>query len=611
MLKTLQHFLKKNKIDGWLQNRSDIFLNEYDRPEDNLLAPLTGFTGSAGLALVLSQKNFLLVDGRYDTQAKAEVDKNWEVMGPADMRAKNMRGLSDFLLSYKKQHTKKLGKKFIIGFHAHVFSYQEIITWQKSLTAAGITLKPFATSPLKPVLKSSATADAASPTLFDHDDKYSGQRRDEKLSAIQTILKEKNIDGMFIGDNANLSWLLNLRANIIPFNPVVTGFCFVSKNQCHVFLSDEWLAQKFDKKNITLHAIDDLAHFIKQLPANKKIALDPDGCSYHVVHGFKRQEKIFMPDPITRLKSIKNKTEVDGARQAHLQDGIAMVRFLYWLEQAIKNNQVVDEENIASMLWHFRQQNKYCVAPSFSTISALSGNAALPHYQTNPTTNRPLSPRDILLLDSGAHYFFGTTDITRTLPLSPRALTDNPWGGDFARHYVAVLRGNLALARAQFPAGVSGAGLDPLARQFLWQMGLDYNHGTGHGIGSFLPVHEGPQYISGRSNEPMCAGMITSNEPGFYKTENNKGVYGIRIENVELCIEVAKEEKNKTALLGFETLTLCPIDTTALHHENNLSLLSHQEKEQLNHYHAKVARLLSPHLSGNEKNWLLEKTKPI
>ncbi|MDI9313881.1 MAG: aminopeptidase P family protein [Hydrotalea sp.] len=622
MLEKLRRLLPQHKLDGWLQNRSDIFLNEYSRASDNFLTPLTGFTGSTGLAMVLMDAAFLLVDGRYDVQAAAEVDKQWRVIGPKELRAQQLSGAMDFLIAH---HKKNSARPLRLGFPSAEFSHQQITNWQKKLIDSNITLQPVAQNLVKSLLATlpqTQMDEKTTPRIFDHDMEFAGESRGNKIKIVAEKIAAKNLDGFFIGDNANLSWLLNLRGDIIPYNPIVTGFGFVESNQrCTLFLPDELLAQGFDKNLIACYPMNQMNDFFKQWRGrdenkNKKIGLHDQDCSHAVVQsvgGEKTDNLVFTDDPITRLKAIKNKTEVAGARAAHIADGIAMVNFLHWLESEIASgglhNKKIDEKIMAEKLWWFRRQDKNCIAPSFETIPALSENAALPHYQTTAKTNRVARVDDIFLLDSGAHYFFGTTDITRTICLTPRALIDNKWGDDFAEHYVRVLKGNLAIARARFPLGISGGELDPLARQFLWAAGRDYNHGTGHGIGSFLPVHEGPQYISGRSHEPFADGMITSNEPGFYHSQHGVGVYGIRIENVELCVAVANGDDG--AVLGFETLTLCPIDTTPIFHKNNLAMLTVEEKKQFNDYHQKVYDQLSPHLSPLAKNWLRDKTKAI
>ncbi|MGI9461707.1 MAG: M24 family metallopeptidase [Alphaproteobacteria bacterium] len=599
MLKYLRANLKKNAIDGWLQNRGDQFLNEYIAPDDDRLTPLSGFSGSSGLALVLANDAFLLIDGRYDTQARAEVDKNWHILGPTEMKKINCQDFPDVALSLKK--------KLTIGFPADSFSYRQIMAWQKKLKNSPVRLKAFQKN-LNPPLDKKKTIGK----IFNHDIKYAGLSRQKKLAQLRQILKQKNIHQFIIGNNANLSWLLNLRGDMIPYNPIITAIGLVGKTSCHVFLPDNMLPQNFDKNHITIHPLSSWSRFIKNLPSHATIAMDDGDSNYQLINSVPPKKRIFMPDPISKMKSSKNKIEMDGAKLAHLYDGIAMVRFLYWLDMAMKQSSPLDEINIAEKLWWFRQQNKNCVMPSFATIAAITEHAALPHYQAKPHSRRHLANHDILLLDSGAHYFFGTTDITRTIVPSPLALSKNHWGDDFARHYTLVLKGHLAIARARFPKHTLGSQLDPLARQYLWQFGLDYNHSTGHGIGHFLSVHESPPHISAHSQTAVCPAHLTSNEPAFYQTDNKTaaGVYGIRIENIELC-KIVGRTKHGDDILGFETLTLCPIDTTPLHHQNNLAWLNDDEKNQLNLYHQKVKNTLSPHLSPDEKKWLSHRTIAI
>lgn len=614
-------------LDGFLQNRADQFLNEYVRDEDNFLTPLTGFHGSTGLALVLPQRALLLVDGRYETQASEQCHSDWRVMGPTILAGQSYGAfMADAILASaprnnskkKKTTTVKTTKprNLIIGFVADFFSHQQITHWQQQWQVHGITLRPL---PMSFITAINPPAARTIAPIFDQPITYAGLGRAQKLQQLSEALRAKNADALLVVDNANLAWLLNLRAFAIPFNPVVPAFALLlyrgKKPTVHVFgdafpdAMHSATTKNIDQHYLSLHPLNHLKKFLsqwqKQNP-DKKIAIDDGQGSYRLVNLIKPSARLTCADPIDLLKAIKNSIEIKGAIVAHEKDGVALVKFFYWLEKNMVAGGRPSEQEIADKLWHYRQTDPDCICPSFETIPALSAHAALPHYQTNPHTNRPLTTSDILLLDSGAHYYQGTTDITRTLDLMHHGhgATPPPWYDDFCHHYTLVLQGHLALARARFPQGTTGAQLDPLARAPLWAQGLDYNHGTGHGVGSFLPVHEGPQYIGKGGSTAIVPGMITSNEPGYYRPDH----YGIRLENLELCQVVAQNNAGED-ILGFTALTLCPFDLAPLRHHGTSLLPS--ERDQLNAYHRRVYDSLAPHLPADEKNWLAEKTQPL
>jgi Xaa-Pro aminopeptidase len=431
-----------------------------------------------------------------------------------------------------------------------------------------------------------------------HGIQYAGVSAAKKCQSLLKIIHEKKADAVMISAPASLSWLLNIRGNDIPCTPVVQGFGMLwTDGGVDLFVPLEKLTP--DVKNylgasVRCHDLSTLESTLKTIK-NKAILIDPTLIPVALVQNLEGCQLILAADPCALPKAIKNKVEIEGMQQAHVVDGAAVTRFFAWLSKMPAGT--ITEMDASEKLLTFRQKNPLFVEPSFETIAGSGVNGAIIHYHVTPEANRLLEKDSLFLLDSGGQYPNGTTDITRTIAIGTPTLEQKD-------RFTRVLKGHIALATALFPAGTTGSQLDALARQFLWQAGLDYDHGTGHGVGSFLSVHEGPQRISkSPSTVALQPGMVVSNEPGYYKT----GAYGIRIESLILVVEKGTPERGERPLLGFETLTLVPIDTRLI----QLEMLTPEERQWLNNYHTQVQKTLLPHLDEEEARWVIEATREI
>ncbi|MBR1605514.1 MAG: aminopeptidase P family protein [Alphaproteobacteria bacterium] len=558
----LQKKLKKAKYDGFLISRNNLFLEQDIRDDENIIQQLTDFTGSAGTILITEDKNYLFVDGRYELQAPAQTQKHAiEVICTTHISIQN----------WLQQHMS--GKK--IGYNPWCWSITEIAHFS--------TLKMIADADFVPTMLSSET-----PTIYAYDLAYCGQSREEKVVSFAQYIKDQGFDAFFISSADSISWLLNLRSDALSNTPVFRAMALIDTH-CHVWIFSVPHKNKDEKINLPFLSLDDLPDRFKKF-RKKTIGADYSNTSsaiytlaeeYHI-------QLINKPDILQQQKAIKNICELKNIRTAHLYDGIALCKFLYWLDN---NWQGKTELDIVEKLHEFRTKQPHFVSESFATIAAAGSNGAIVHYAPSSKTNKKLEANTLLLLDSGAQYLEGTTDITRTIPLGvipPQMCED----------YTLVLKSHIALSKTVFPQNTTGARLDAIARQPLWQEGKNYNHGTGHGVGCFLNVHEGPQYISASCSLPFSSRQITSIEPGYY-LENQ---YGIRIENlVEICPAQYK------GFLKFKNLTLVPIDLRAI----NKYLLSAEEISWLNTYHQEVFATISPHLTSPEKEWLKTACAPL
>ncbi|MCH2038452.1 MAG: aminopeptidase P family protein [Rickettsiales bacterium] len=450
--------------------------------------------------------------------------------------------------------------------------------------------------------------------MFTHDIKYSGQSREDKRKLVTDLLSEHDCDFMVISAPDSLCWLLNIRGHDVPCTPLVNAYAIhASTGETLLFI---------DAKQVPADVIDEMDEMVVMIDTNSETAAtiqtflsncaDDEERDYCFMldhsktpHWFASELKSYgldsfhANDPIEIMKACKNEVEIEGAHQAHLQDGKALVRFLHWFEQQVSNGAEMTERSAVAQLTEFRSEGELFCEPSFETISGYGANGAVIHYKVSEKTNKTIEEGSLYLVDSGGQYLNGTTDVTRTLPVgTPSA--------DAVKHFTLVLKGHLALAMASFPEGTTGSQLDVLARQFLWNHYLDYDHGTGHGVGSYLSVHEGPQRISKTaSNVALKEGMIVSNEPGVY-LENK---YGIRIENLIMVMKKKNGGRFHKDYYGFVPLTLAPIERRLI----DASMLTEQELKGLNAYHDLVLDELTPLLEGNEEvlEWLKEKCAPI
>lgn len=590
--------MRQQSLDGFLVPRADRFQNEYVPASDERLAWLLGFTGSAGLALVLLDRVILFVDGRYTVQAAQQTD-------PASVQCLQI----DAGLSYESWMRDNLAKGQRIACDSWLHSQGQYQRFAAACEQAGAELVN--SDNLVDAIWQNRPAAPQNPVV-EHPPEYAGQSSTEKLAAVGVTLTANFAEATVLSATDSVAWLLNLRGSDIPYNPVFGAYAVVdASGSAELYLDaarltddamDNWPA------DVQLRAPADFGDLLQDLgEAGASVQLDFASIPAAIAQQLEAAgaDVFNAQDPCVLPKAIKNDVEAEGAKQAHIRDGVAVTKYLHWLDTQRPEN--TTELSAAVQLRQFRETvaAEFGVVLkdlSFTTISATGENGALPHYSATPEHDGLLVNGDIYLVDSGGQYLDGTTDITRTVILGD--VPSNELGAEMRDRYTRVLKGHIALAMARFPQGTSGNQLDSLARYALWQGGYDFAHGTGHGVGSYLCVHEGPQNISPRpNNQPLIAGMIVSNEPGYYQA----GAYGIRIENLVLVSDQIPLEGGETPMLGFETLTLAPIDRRLI----DAKMLSEAERGWLNRYHQRVYNTVAPHLNAAEQDWLAKATATI
>jgi Xaa-Pro aminopeptidase len=582
-VKKLRAALKLQKLDGFLVPRADAHQNEYVAPCEERLAWLTGFNGSAGFAVILSNKAALFVDGRYTVQAREQADANiFALVGIGEVSP------SEWL-------AKEARKGARIGYDPWLHTPAQVARYGAAAEKAGATLVAVTENPIDVIWTDRPAPPLGAVTL--HARKYAGETAEKKLKHIAKTLVA---DALLVSDPHALAWAFNLRGADVAHTPIALGFALIPrKGRPQLFIEPAKLSEKIVKSLAALAELAPPAALPERLAAlgAKKHSLVYDSVTAPsaLIQAFCKAGGILASgaEPIAAMKARKNATELAGARAAHLRDAIAMARFLCWFDATAPRGKLT-EIDAAQALESFRREGGHLRDISFPTISAFGPHAALPHYRVTERSNIRIG-KGVYLVDSGAQYFDGTTDITRTL------IVGRP--SKAARHAnTLVLKGHIAIARAVFPRGASGAQLDSFARRPLWEAGLDFDHGTGHGVGSYLSVHEGPQRISKLGGVALEPGMILSNEPGYYR----EGAFGIRIENL-VAVEERKIDGAERPMLGFETLTQVPIDLRLIEPK----LLAAEERAWLNAYHAGVRGALSPHLDAKQRLWLRRATARI
>lgn len=586
-IKKLRALLADEGVHALLQPRGDEHQGEYVAPCSERLRWLTGFSGSAGLAAVTKRHAGLFVDGRYTVQARSECGGGlFEFPGMGHAA----------LVSWLKE---KLRSGDVVGFDPWLHTVSDIEGLRGKLAAYGITLKPTRRNLIDRIWGKDRPGPPDGPVVA-HPVKYSGRSAETKISTVQKSLKDAGQDAVILTAPDSLCWLFNIRGRDVAHNPVVLAFAVVPvTGKPELFVAAE---------KVTREALAQLDGLVKISPpaalkervaalrkAGKRVRLDFDRAAWWL-HRALGKSAVRGADPCVPLKAIKNATEIKGARIAHVRDGAAVARFLAWLDGAIAGGANIDEIGAVRALEEQRAGSQALKEISFDTISGSGPNGAIVHYRVTEATNRQLAPGELFLLDSGAQYLEGTTDITRTIAIGTPTQ-------EMRERFTLVLKGHIAIATARFPKGTRGIDLDPFARRALWAHGLDYSHGTGHGVGSYLSVHEGPQSISRGGMAEIEPGMIISNEPGYYK----EGAYGIRIENLVLATEPATPAGGDRDMLGFETLTLVPIDRRLIVKE----LLTPDETRWIDTYHATVAAMIGPELDAPTRRWLDTATKPL
>ena len=580
-LKKLQKWLVKNNIDSILINRTDEFLNEYVATYAERLRWVSNFSGSVGKAIVFVDKAVLFVDGRYSIQAKKETNSK------------------DFLIKklslYPSWLKKNLKNNLKIAIDPSLISINEFNFIRKITLKYNINFKLLHINPIDLLWKKQPNK--PSSQAFLHPDIYSGETAEKKIRKIKSILNSKNCDYYFLSSLDSIAWLLNIRGNDINFTPLNLSYLIISKHgksSLFIKLSKVKKIKNKLKKFVNLINLDQVNKYLENITSNKTIGFDKSNTSL-IFKTVSKKNKLnikYFEDPCIYLKAKKNKTELNGAINSNIRESLSFTKFLFW----IKNHKTIEKINEISAekkLLSIKKKNKLFYSLSFETISATGKNSASPHYFPSTKKNFKLKKNSIYLIDSGSQYLDGTTDITRTIILGKPT-------SEQTDRFTRVLKGHIAVASCVFKENSNGNNIDYLARKSLKEVGCDYEHGTGHGVGSFLSVHEGPQRITksfSKNKGKIIQNMIISNEPGFYK----QGHYGIRIENLLIV------KKNKHHKLKFETISYVPIDNSLI----KISLLNSNEINWINQYHKKIFKILNQKLNSHERIWLKEVTKPI
>ena len=578
--------LKRRGLDGFVVPRADRQQNEYLPASEERLAWLTGFTGSAGAAAVLAERAALFVDGRYTVQAAAQID--------AKLFA--IEHLVDSPPEQWLEQNLKSGAK--LGYDPWLHTSESADRLRKACATAGAELVAVDNNPIDALWSDRPAPPAGSVSL--RDIKLAGESAADKFKRIQAELKKLRADVLVVSDPQNVAWAFNIRGSDIAHTPLALAFAVIPREGKPALYVE---TAKLDNKTrpaleeiAAVRAAAELARDLAQLK-DKIVRLDQASAAdalTRLVSGY-GGKPVRGADPIALMKAVKNHAEIAGSRAAHTRDGVAMARFLAWLEREAPAGKLTEIDAVEA-LESFRRDSGLLKDISFPTIAGSGPNGAIVHYRVTRATNRTIGKNELFLVDSGAQYEDGTTDITRTVAVGTPS-------DEMRDRFTRVLKGHIAIATAVFPENTSGAQLDPLARTALWQAGLDFDHGTGHGVGSYLSVHEGPARISKLGTVALRRGMILSNEPGYYKT----GAYGIRIENLLLVIAAPEPKGAEKPVNAFETLTLAPIDRRLI----DSRLLTAKERNWIDSYHAHVQEVLSPLLDAATRAWLDAAARPL
>ncbi len=585
-LESLRRELARQGLDGFIVPHSDEFQNEYLPPSAERLAWLTGFTGSAGVAVVLADKAAVFTDGRYTLQIRDQVDADlFEIRHVTEQPPKE----------WVAAHLPDGGR---LGYDPWLHTEKSLESWREAVEKARGELVAAESNPLDAAW-TDRPAEPAAPVV-PHDLAFAGEASGEKRKRVGASLTEQGADAAVITAPDSIAWLLNVRGGDVAHTPLPLSFAVLyADGRVEWFVDPAKTGPELASHlgdDVTIRGRDEFEPALWAL-GNSRVLADPAGTSALVFDrlGKAGAKVVREADPCQLPKACKNEVELAGTRAAHRRDGAALTRFLCWLGAEAQGGGI-SEIAAADRLRAFRFEGENIRDLSFRTISGSGPNGAIVHYSVTPESDRALQPGELYLVDSGAQYLDGTTDVTRTVAIG----APTP---EMRDRFTRVLRGHIAIATARFPEGTSGAQLDALARTALWQSGLDYDHGTGHGVGSYLGVHEGPQRISKIPNTvALKPGMIVSNEPGYYK----EGAWGIRIENLVCVVPVEIDGAEKT-MLGFETLTLAPIDRNLV----DPSLLLPGEIAWLDDYHARVREALTPLVDAKTAKWLEQATQPL
>lgn len=587
-IKMLREKMVEKNIDYYLVIDSDDHSSEYVDPHYKSRSYLSGFTGSAGIIIISKKEACLWADGRYHVQAENQI-KSSEIK----LYKLGLEGVINYL-DYLKRN---VNDKETIGFDGRCFSLSELESIKEQFTSKDILFK------IDCDLVGDIWEDRPEihkDKAFSHDVKYCGVSREEKLKNVRIKMDELGVSNYVISSLDDIAWLLNIRGNDIPYNPVVVSFVLMDKKNTFLFIDAEKISKELlselEKAGIKLEKYNKIYDAISDIKTGS-ILFDKSKTNCKLANSIgENVEKVMLRNVTTDMKAIKNPVEIKNLKETQLKDCAALVKFFSYIEDHIEK-ETITELDVSDLLLKFRSENEDFVEPSFTTIAGYMENAALAHYQATEEKYSILSPKGFLLIDSGGQYYGGTTDITRTFSLGE--VTD-----EMKKDFTYALKALINLSCAKFLKGTNGIPLDMMARSILWNYGIDYKHGTGHGLGFFLNVHEGPQGFSLKANQAVYheAGMLTTNEPGIYK----EGKYGIRHENDMLTVEKGKNEYGDT-FMEFETVTFCPFDIKSI----DKKYLNIDEINWINEYHKKTFEFLSPLLKGKDLEWLKKATQEI
>ena len=586
-IEKLRELMSGNGIDAYIVSNSDPHQSEYVAEHWKGRSFISGFTGSAGTVVITKDDGGLWTDGRYYIQAEKQLEGSG---------IRLFKAAEPNVPSYIEWLKDTLEAGSCVGFDGWVFSTNTANEMERSFNQKGLKLSKDLNLLNKiwedrPLLSLNSA--------FNHELKFTGKSTLEKLTEVRAEMKKKNVDYYIISSLDDIAWLFNLRGNDVNNNPVVTAYALISMENAYLFIDrkkvDKAVEKTLEDNKVGIKDYESILLELENLDHNKRILLDPNRTNVRVYDAIPSNcIKVEETDITTNLKAIKNKVEIENLKECQIKDGVAMVKFLNWLHKSIGQENIT-EISATEKLEDFRKEQENFVQPSFNTIAAYKDNAAMMHYNAYENEECKLKPEGLFLLDSGGQYFDGTTDITRTIVLGPISKEEK-------EDFTLVLKGHIALSEAKFLYGATGSNLDILARQPLWEKGIDYKCGTGHGIGFFLNVHEGPHRISQAQNSVRLEkGMVVTNEPGIYR----QGKHGIRTENTLLVAEDELTEFGQ--FMKFEVISLCPIDLEGV----DKDLLTEREVKWLNEYHKNVYTALSPFLNEEENSWLKNATREI
>lgn len=587
----LRQVMRDNGIDVYYIPTNDFHGSEYVGDYFKCRKYITGFTGSAGTAVITMDDARLWTDGRYFIQAAAELEGSGITL--MKMGEENVPTIKEYL-----SNVMKAGQ--VLGFDGRCVDYKYAISLEEMLHKKDVRIV-YHLDLMDEIWEDRPALVSKMVTTLDV--KYCGEDRVSKLGRIRALMKEKSADIFILTTLDDIAWLFNIRGEDIKCNPVVLSYAIITMDEAIIYAQSnafDNIKAELNRDNIVIRSYNQIYEDIKKIPSGINVYMDSEMANFAIVKNIPEEVNLIGGDNLTLMpKAIKNTTEIENERLAHIKDGVAVTKFMYWLKKNIGKIKIT-ELSAAEYLEGLREQGENYKGPSFEPIVAYGANGAMCHYSPTKESDTELKAEDFVLFDTGGQYLEGTTDITRTMALGPCSVEQK-------KHYTAVLKGHLNLAAAKFLYGVRGINLDYLARGPLWELGLDYNHGTGHGVGYYLNVHEGPnsfrwKCVDNNVNSAILeAGMITSNEPGFYL----EGHYGIRIENMIVCVKDEKTEYGQ--FMKFENLTMVPYDVEAM----DLSMMTELDKKRLNSYHKEVYDKLSPYFNEEERVWLKEVTKEV